>query len=70
MPLGLKKFICVRCGLIEKRHNYAPGMLCKKCDAVVGKDVMYANKLQEAGLPIPDRLMYLYKTQGLKLKEE
>ena len=66
-----KKFLCARCGLMAKRHDYLHGAgLCRSCDYLVGEEATEARKLEEAKLPIPDRLMYLYTSKHLTLKEE
>jgi len=64
-----KKFICCRCSLPAKRHDHLGGVgLCKDCDTnYVAKEAQEASKLVVENKPIPDRLMYLYKSKQLRL---
>jgi ribosomal protein S27AE len=60
-----KKFFCIKCGEIGKRHNNIDTQkcLCGKCESVIGTEVTEARRLRAEGKAIPDRLMYLYTSK-------
>jgi len=69
--IGGKKFICIRCGLIGKRHNYLDThkALCRTCESMIGIETQEARELVKENKPIPDKLMYLYRSKQLVLEE-
>lgn len=66
-----KKFICIRCNVLSKRHSNIEVNkgLCKDCEMVIGKEILEARQLDKLNLPIPNRLMYLYISKQLSLEE-
>lgn len=68
---GGKKFVCIRCGYIDKRHDYLDltKALCRTCEAVVGYEAQEAIKLLESRQPIPERLDYLFTSGHIKYQE-
>jgi hypothetical protein len=66
---GTKKFLCVRCGMIGKRHDFLETQqaICSNCEGVIGQEATEAMKLVADKKAIPDRLMYLYKSKQLSL---
>ena len=69
--IGGKKFNCIRCGHIGKRHNYLDThkALCRACEYMVGIETEEARELVKENKPIPDRLKYLYTSKQLSLDE-
>ena len=68
---GTKKFFCIRCGFIGKRHNNIDTQksLCKRCEGIIGAEVIEARRLVKDKKAIPDRLMYLFTSKQLSLDE-
>lgn len=64
---GVKKFRCVRCNEIAKRHSNLIGIgVCRNCETTIGADAAEVMILEEAEKAIPDRLHYLFKTGQMR----